>query len=36
MERVKVHVEKTVRILHEKAGEAVESGRLFDALIFDV
>ncbi|KAK1963850.1 cytochrome P450 [Colletotrichum sublineola] len=36
MERVKGHVDRTVEILHEKAGEPVESNRLFDALIFDV
>jgi len=36
IERVREHVDKTIRILHEKAGEAVESGKFLDALIYDV
>ncbi|KAF4962501.1 hypothetical protein FSARC_9424 [Fusarium sarcochroum] len=36
MQRVKGHIDNTVEILHKKAGEPVESGRLFDALVYDV
>ncbi|XXG95656.1 hypothetical protein Hte_001925 [Hypoxylon texense] len=35
-ERLQTHVDKTVRILHDKAGSSVDCGGLFDPLAFDV
>jgi hypothetical protein len=35
-ERLQKHVDKSIRILHGKAGKPIECGQFLDALAFDV